>query len=1625
MKITSVLFVDPSVDCYEILLKNVLAGIQAIVLDPDGDGVTQITQVLSQYDDVETVHIVSHGSSGTLYLGNGELSLGTLAHYADGLKNWFSQRSALSFSESPTLYLYGCHVAAGDAGTEFITKLHHLTGANVAASANLTGNAFLGGDWNLEVSIGNTFERVLAFPKEVIAAYPSVLVAPTLIDSDIILNPINNNAGQPVGSIGTPIFSIVNLGSNVTDPDSGTTGIAIVNANIENGNFFYTIDNGVTWTPLGAVSDSNARLLASNSVTRIYYQPNPGSSGLIENLFAFRAWDQTLGSGTNGGVANTTVNGGDTAFSSEADVAAITVNAVNNAPTLANTNVTLLPVNEDPGELIGNVGTLVSNLVTLGGNVTDPDPNAVTGIAVTGANTANGTWFYSVDDGNSWSNLGVVSNVEARLLAADGGTRIYFQPSPNFNGSVTPALTFRAWDQTGTLENINGSVFNTTISGGSTAFSTTTANAVITVTPVNDAPTLNEAQVVFPAINNNIGVPLGAVGTLVSSLARLGDNVIDPDINAVTGIAVINADNSNGIWFYSSDNGSNWIPLGLVSETNARLLAANPSTRLYFLPNAGFNGTVDNVLTFRAWDQTIGTNGGSADTTPPSDVTTSAFSSTINTATITVNAGNNAPILSDTTISLSINENLDLPTGAVGTLVSSLVAIGTNVTDPDLNAVTGVAIVGANTTSGNWFYSTNNGDTWSPLGAVSNTEARLLAADGGTRLYFQPIANFNGTINDALTILAWDQSTGTNGSTASVAVSGGISAFSSTTDTVAITVNGVNDAPILLDTNVLLTAVNSNTGTPVGAVGTLVSSLVSLGGNVTDPDQNALTGIAITGANTTNGSFFYSLNNGTDWTPLGVVSDTNARLIAADPNSRIYFQPNANFTGTINDALTFRAWDQSTGTNGGIANTTVNGSTTAFSTAIDTAAITVTDINNAPVLSDINVILSAVNQDAGTPTGAVGTLVSSLVGFGSNVTDPDLNALTGIAVTSANTTNGSFFYSIDNGNNWIPLGVVSEANARLIAADPNSRIYFQPNANFTGVINDALTFRAWDQSTGTNGGIANTTVNGSTTAFSTAIDTAAITVTDINNAPVLSDINVILSAVNQGAGTPTGAVGTLVSSLVGFGSNVTDPDLNALTGIAVTSANNASGSLFYSIDNGSNWTPLGAVSNTNARLLAADPNTRIYFQPSVNFTGTINDVLTFRAWDQTTGVNGNVADTTVNGGISSFSTAIDTAAITVNSNNAVNEIPNNAGNDIPNNASNDIPNNAGNNAFVLRRLSNNLFQLDGSSGSDKPKLEVALAGRNSQSVNELGVFFVDDDQGTINGIAPGSDNYARAAISRATAVFSAIAKVPNGFSNNDIKRLQEFNSGSRLQFFLVRNSSIDAVQAGLTPLSDVLFPNSLNQRVVDSGNGEFTLSWNSESNSSASSFQDLEVKIRATNQPLPLGSGIQGNPSGEIIDLSNVSTQVRAEFIANREALFDNVIGFYQIADVNGGIDTDGNGTIDFRPGDAGYTQAAVRGRVAGIDLTTGNQGTATLTGTLSPNSLFAPFMIVNGRPEAVLDDLSSNDPTVYFAFLGANTDKADHVRLLSNNTFGFEDLQNTGDRDYNDMIVRINLSIA
>ena len=160
----------------------------------------------------------------------------------------------------------------------------------------------------------------------------------------------------------------------------------------------------------------------------------------------------------------------------------LNVQAFNDAPVLGGAN-NLASITEDT---VSNPGTLVATLIA--GQISDVDTAAQAGIAVTGANDANGVWQYTTD-GTSWSAFGVVSDASARLLAADTNSAVRFVPNSNWNGTLAAGLTFRAWDQSIGSGSAGGTA-DTSVNGGSSAFSSATASSGITVTPINDAPVL-------------------------------------------------------------------------------------------------------------------------------------------------------------------------------------------------------------------------------------------------------------------------------------------------------------------------------------------------------------------------------------------------------------------------------------------------------------------------------------------------------------------------------------------------------------------------------------------------------------------------------------------------------------------------------------------------------------------------------------------------------------------------------------------------------------------------------------------------------------------------------------------------------------------------------------------------------------------------------------------------------------------------------------------------------------------------------------------------------------------------------------------------------------------------------
>ncbi|MEO1144683.1 MAG: DUF4347 domain-containing protein [Cyanobacteria bacterium J06638_22] len=165
---------DSRVEHYEQLVAGLHADITPYILSPDEDGIRQLTTIFRQHTQPLTVHLVSHGSPGTLYVGSTELSLATLQRHTEVLETWFQPDSEW--------LLYGCNVAAGDAGEEFLAKLRQITGATLAASTHRIGNAQRGGSWRLDKVLGE-MAIALPFSASVAHQYPGVLITP--IDSII------------------------------------------------------------------------------------------------------------------------------------------------------------------------------------------------------------------------------------------------------------------------------------------------------------------------------------------------------------------------------------------------------------------------------------------------------------------------------------------------------------------------------------------------------------------------------------------------------------------------------------------------------------------------------------------------------------------------------------------------------------------------------------------------------------------------------------------------------------------------------------------------------------------------------------------------------------------------------------------------------------------------------------------------------------------------------------------------------------------------------------------------------------------------------------------------------------------------------------------------------------------------------------------------------------------------------------------------------------------------------------------------------------------------------------------------------------------------------------------------
>ena len=241
------LFVDSTVEDFDTFLQlsETENGLftQTILLDVNRNGLSQISEALEQYDQVDEIHLISHGSDGRVRLGNTLLSQATLNQHRDELATWRER-----LSQDADILIYGCNVAETEEGKELTRQVAEVTGADVAASEDQTGHASLGADWELEFQVGELSQQSL--PATVVENWQGLLMTHSL--SGNVLEDVNgdgdltgdsgvNNAsvhlflddGDGVISAGDTLFA------STTTNGTGVYGFL----NVPTGDYFVVVDS--------------------------------------------------------------------------------------------------------------------------------------------------------------------------------------------------------------------------------------------------------------------------------------------------------------------------------------------------------------------------------------------------------------------------------------------------------------------------------------------------------------------------------------------------------------------------------------------------------------------------------------------------------------------------------------------------------------------------------------------------------------------------------------------------------------------------------------------------------------------------------------------------------------------------------------------------------------------------------------------------------------------------------------------------------------------------------------------------------------------------------------------------------------------------------------------------------------------------------------------------------------------------------------------------------------------------------------------------------------------------------------------------------------------------------------
>jgi len=257
-----IIFIDQALAQGDILVADLKAQIasgrnaEIILLDPTEDGITAINKTLSQHNDVSAVHILTHGTSAGMQLGDTWVSHDTIGQYQEELSAWQN-----TLTDSADILLYGCNLAGSDSGLALLQTIATETQADVAASIDSTGHNILNANWTLEYTTGS-IEHDIALTEEAQQAWENELaIELQAVDSDLSIHP--NNATYTFDSDDLTENDILDFTGNDASDGPGTIQVISV-TETTSGTLADNNDDTYTFTPPPSEGQASFDYLATN-----------------------------------------------------------------------------------------------------------------------------------------------------------------------------------------------------------------------------------------------------------------------------------------------------------------------------------------------------------------------------------------------------------------------------------------------------------------------------------------------------------------------------------------------------------------------------------------------------------------------------------------------------------------------------------------------------------------------------------------------------------------------------------------------------------------------------------------------------------------------------------------------------------------------------------------------------------------------------------------------------------------------------------------------------------------------------------------------------------------------------------------------------------------------------------------------------------------------------------------------------------------------------------------------------------------------------------------------------------------------------------------------------------------